>query len=143
MQFLVNIEMEPVGKDRPRYSAKTGRMYTPSRTANAEKFIAAKILLVTRAHVFDGPVGVTVFAAKKRPQRLCRKKDPSGMIWRTTKPDADNVLKLVCDAITKSGVIKDDAQICSARACSCYSDKGEPGFMWISIRELDTSPFSP
>lgn len=33
--------------------------------------------------------------------------------WKTSKPDTDNVIKLLKDCMTRTGFWKDDAQVCS------------------------------
>ena len=35
------------------------------------------------------------------------------VLWKTTKPDTDNIVKLLKDCMTKIGFWKDDAQVCS------------------------------
>jgi Holliday junction resolvase RusA-like endonuclease len=42
--------------------------------------------------------------------------------WHTSKPDTDNLLKGLKDAITKSGYIFDDAQICHETSLKIYSE---------------------
>jgi len=59
----------------------------------------------------------------KRPQRLFRKKDNDGRILKTTKPDIDNMVKMVLDIMTKWKVWTDDYQVVSIQAEDYYCGK--------------------
>jgi len=39
--------------------------------------------------------------------------DPDRFAWKTTKPDTDNLIKLLKDCMTRTGFWKDDAQVAS------------------------------
>lgn len=39
--------------------------------------------------------------------------DPDHFAWKTTKPDTDNLIKLLKDCMTRTGFWKDDAQVAS------------------------------
>lgn len=39
--------------------------------------------------------------------------DPERFAWKTTKPDTDNLIKLLKDCMTRTGFWKDDAQVAS------------------------------
>ena len=39
--------------------------------------------------------------------------DPDRFVWKTTKPDTDNLIKLLKDCMTRTGFWKDDAQVAS------------------------------
>ena len=43
------------------------------------------------------------------------------LTWKTTKPDTDNMIKLLKDEMTKAGFWKDDAQVCSELSTKIYS----------------------
>lgn len=110
--FTLIIPMKAVGKGRPRMSKK-GHMYTPKETRDAEDRIRH---LVKKGNVplIEGPVFVDV-----RIEVLKGKKTGD---YPLTKPDADNVIKLVLDAM--NGVAyKDDAQVCSVTCEKFYSDR--------------------
>lgn len=106
---------EPQGKGRPRVG-KVGphvRMFTPAKTAAYEGLIshAAHLSMrgrppLTGACRIELDVVCTVPASwSQRKQRQAL----AGELWPTKKPDADNVLKAVCDGI--NGVVwVDDTQ---------------------------------
>jgi Holliday junction resolvase RusA-like endonuclease len=134
---------EPVGKGRPRLTTIGGfaRAYTPAKTATWEANAAAALndAWGHRAPLDSTPVRVVVLAVKGRPGSLLRKKDPEGRIWRTKKPDADNVAKALCDALVAGGVLRDDTLVVRLEVESLYArkDEGPRVEVWIhSVSEL-------
>lgn len=115
------LDAEPLGKGRPRVSCRNGRpsVYTPAKTRFHEQRIHRA---AQRAGVpqIPGPVRVDIAAISKRPKRLKRKKDKSSLLFRTTKPDADNVRKAVLDGLSK---FFDDKQVVSGDTLSLYAEK--------------------
>ena len=72
---------------------------------------------------FFGPVVLLVDAHFRVPKSLT-KAERAARIWHTQKPDADNLLKLVKDALT--GVAwKDDSQVVMSAACKVWDDENE------------------
>lgn len=55
--------------------------------------------------------------------------------WRVTKPDTDNLQKLLKDCMTKCGFWKDDAQVVRETVEKRWSD--EPCGIYIEIEELE------
>lgn len=55
--------------------------------------------------------------------------------WRKTKPDTDNLQKLLKDCMTQVGFWKDDAQVVSEKVQKRWSD--EPTGIYIEIKELE------
>ena len=70
---------------------------------------------------FTGPVSVTVTASWAWPKSIRpRKRQALGSNYRASRPDADNVAKLIADSLT--GIVYvDDAQICELRVRKIYS----------------------
>ncbi|MCB2251808.1 RusA family crossover junction endodeoxyribonuclease [Pseudomonas chlororaphis] len=107
---------EAVGKGRPRVSTIGGhaRMFTPKKTANYETLIAmAAQQAMAGRELIPGPVlvelkilvGVAASWSKKKTAAAL-----AGKVMPTKKPDADNVLKAICDGI--NGIVfKDDVQV--------------------------------
>lgn len=89
---------EIVGKQRPRFDPRSKRTYTPKKTASVEKTIRDAWLkrYGSRFEDFDGIMHVSVTTnrplAKSNPKYWEGRAD-------TGKPDGDNVLKLVLDAL--------------------------------------------
>lgn len=132
--------IEPMGKQRPRLSSKGrfSRAYTPKKTAewtkNAQR--AIKRLYSREPLERSIPIEVKITAVHKRPQRLQRKSDPACRIWKTTKPDIDNIAKIVYDS--GNGLLwADDAQIVRSICEDVYAAKNEPPSISICIRRLE------
>ena len=102
---------EIVGKQRPRFDPRRGSAYMPKKTTDAEAMIRSAWMeqVGGRWADFRGPVEVTVTfkreLAKSNP-KFWKGRDDLG------KPDLDNALKCVLDAL--NGIAyRDDAQVVS------------------------------
>ena len=100
------------GKGRPRFT-RSGGVYTDAQTKAYEEAIAAAYKAEHRERIDDVPVKVFVEARFKIPayetkaNKLAMQRDK---IRPTKKPDADNIAKVVLDAL--NGVaFKDDKQV--------------------------------
>ena len=107
---------KPEGARRHRTArTKAGHV----RTYHGGDHVSAEDRLVSAAMVawkgqpkVEGPVEVQIHCWFYRPKALLRKMDRgTGTKPYTGKPDADNVAKLVMDALTKAGVWRDDTQV--------------------------------
>jgi Holliday junction resolvase RusA-like endonuclease len=103
------------GKGRPRFVKATGRTYTPKETVKAELRIRAAAR-AERVEPLNGPVRVHVIAVGGVPKSWSKRKREEALAahFDMRKPDGDNVLKLVLDAL--NGVAwHDDVQVVDAR----------------------------
>ena len=123
--FAVTLDGEPVGKGRPRFSQKTGTVYTPAKTASYENRLAwAAQAGMQGRPLFEGPLSVTIEACCSIPASKSKqwKADAlAGKIWPTKKPDPDNIAKMM-DALNKV-VWLDDCQIVHLFVRKAYSDR--------------------
>jgi Holliday junction resolvase RusA-like endonuclease len=117
----------PVGKARPRFSRRGAATiaYTPGKTARHEERVA----LIARSAMrgcrpLTGPVQVHVDITMPVPASWSRRRRREAIdrtIAPTVKPDIDNVLKLLLDAM--SGICyADDRQIVGLTATKFYGD---------------------
>jgi Holliday junction resolvase RusA-like endonuclease len=132
MRFTVDID--PIGKARPRFT-KTGHAYTPQKTKDAEELIAAAYRATSGGCIPKGvPVELGVTAHFPIPKSFSQKKRDAVLdseILPTKKPDADNILKLVADAL--SGVAyEDDAQVVRMEVLKEYTALDD-GYIEIEI----------
>jgi Holliday junction resolvase RusA-like endonuclease len=115
----------PVGKGRPR-STRSGRHYTPEAT-RAYEALVARCALVARgqAKPFSEPVSLWLTAYVPIPASWSKAKQSqarSGELRPSSRPDLDNVLKAVADAM--NGIVyTDDALVVALTATKYYSEQ--------------------
>lgn len=125
----------PRGKGRPCFVKKTGRAYTPKGTREYERDIRlayaktghgkSKCYVGVRVRAFFGiPISWT---KRKRMMAL------DGDIY-PGKPDADNILKAVLDALNGLAY-EDDKTVVYAMCAKRYSKPSKPARLEITIME--------
>ncbi len=62
------------------------------------------------------------------------KKNRKGLLWKTTKPDTDNMVKLLKDSMTAVGFWVDDSQVCSETVQKCHGETPRIEVTWIEMR---------
>lgn len=103
-----------IGKGRPRLNSYTGSVYTPTRTKDYETLVEQYFLLkYPRFKPFEGRVQVEINANFEIPKST-KKAEKDLMLENkinpTKKPDIDNIVKIILDAM--NGIaFKDDTQI--------------------------------
>jgi len=127
----------PVGKGRPRFARATGRAYTPKGTAEWERACA---MLGRHAWdgsaPFDGLCRLEVTAVMPRPKRLLRKRDPQERFFCGSKPDADNILKIVADSLQLAGIVRRDETIVQMYIEKLYASKTEGPCVEVVLSSL-------
>jgi Holliday junction resolvase RusA-like endonuclease len=121
----LTIPGKPVGKGRPRMT-KSGHVYTPAPTENYEAYIKA-LWVQEHGSEVAFPVeavmlSVSVYMAI--PQSTSKKRREAmldGVIMPTKKPDLDNVLKIIADALNGLAYT-DDKQIVGVTMVKGYSE---------------------
>ena len=136
MKYIFEIKEKPIGKQRPRYSRKTRKMYTPEATRSFEekvkwaftgKYNVATILSTNPfkakiTAIFEPPKS----ASKKKKEELLFKLD------YTHKPDADNIAKIILDSLNGLAY-KDDSQV---SALLVFKDYGEENKIIVELEEI-------
>ena len=119
----------PVGKQRPKFSTVNGHAmaYTPAKTANYETLVQLSYQQQCGGKTYekDVPLAIDIMAHFPIPKSVSKKKADmmrSGKIRPTKKPDTDNVLKAICDALNGIAYY-DDAQIVEVTMWKFYSDE--------------------
>ncbi len=136
------VPTEPVGKGRPRVSTIGGhaRMFTPKKTANYETLIsmAAQQAMQGR-ELLAGPVLMELAIRVSVAASWSKKKTAEalqGLVMPTKKPDADNILKAICDGI--NGIVfKDDVQVVNVSLSKRFSET--PG-VTVRVVPLEGKP---
>lgn len=126
------------GKQRPR-ATRTGRVYTPAQTVNQEAYIKMLAATAMRGFApFVGPLTASFHinvAVPKSYTKQQRKMIDEGKLWPTSKPDIDNVVKLLCDAM--NGIVYgDDKQIVDLLVTKSYADSASTHVM-IAMKGTD------
>jgi Holliday junction resolvase RusA-like endonuclease len=92
--FVVFLPVVPLPKERAR-TTRSGHTYTPENTANYERVLRCVFAgLYGRRPPITGPIGLEVVFYLPRPKTA-----PKGRTFHRTKPDLDNLLKSVEDAL--------------------------------------------
>jgi len=133
----------PVAQPRQRHRAFVAgghvrtQNFTPARHP-VQAFKATVRLAASQAHIgapLEGPLALVATFVFPRPGRLCWKKRPMPRCWHHSKPDTENVLKALQDALT--GLLwKDDAQIAEVRCSKVYAAGDEQPAVSVRVEQL-------
>jgi Holliday junction resolvase RusA-like endonuclease len=125
----------PSPKARAR-TTKTGHTFTPKPTQLAEgKVLECYLAANPDAESLEGPVSVYVGIFFAIPASWSRKKREEAR-YHTGRPDADNILKLVTDAL--NGVaFADDSQVCDIRVTKRYVTGDWNEGMVVTVKTLE------
>ena len=137
MNCCFEIEGKIKGKGRPRF-AKYGnfvKAYTPKDTASYENLIKLQFRISCGDWYSELPLKMKITAIQgiiKSASKKDRAKMLSGELKPTKKPDADNIVKVICDAL--NGIAyKDDTQIVELDFKKVY---GEMEKVIVEIEEI-------
>ena len=113
-QIKFVIPGKPFGKQRPRMT-KAGKTYTPEETTSYENLVKRACQDSKNGIYFDAdqPIGLGIKAYYPIPASTSKKARAAmlnGQILPTKKPDCDNIVKIVADALN-SIAYHDDKQI--------------------------------
>ena len=131
--FLLQFEPNPptVTHQEKKVRIVKGKpiFYMPAELAAARSLLAAKLKPFAPATPIEGPIHLGVSWAFTRPKTV--KGD-----WKITKPDTDNLQKMLKDVMTECGFWKDDAQVCSENIEKIYRNADEKHGILILIKSL-------
>lgn len=130
----------PRGKQRPRMCRINGRSvtYTPRQTTEYEKLVRASYTEASKVKFpKDKPLEISILALFPIPQHASKKLKKlmlKGDILPTKKPDSDNVIKVILDAL--NGVAyHDDRQVCRVYFEKMYAENPETKILIRNIKE--------
>lgn len=126
----------PVAQPRPRArnAGKHARVYNPGSADEWKQCVRVTGALYQPDDPLRGPVSVVIEFVMPRPQRMRRQGSPEH-VPHTSKPDLDNMVKAVLDAMTNSGWWCDDSQVCALSAEKRYTSAGESPGASIAVAE--------
>ena len=118
---------EPVAQGRPRATTINGRvkMYDPKKSSEYKNYIRLVASQHAPKELLDGPLRLDVKIYKPTLKSFSKKKKEmaeQGVLRPTTKPDVDNYVKAIKDAL-KNVIWKDDSQVVDLQASKYYSEK--------------------
>lgn len=128
------------GKGRARAFIRRGKInhYTPPQTHADEAVVrhfANEAMIKAGVRELTGPLKMEVQINKRFPKSWSNKRK-AATTYVTGKPDCDNILKLICDAM--NGVAyHDDSQIAVVVFQRTY---GLPEFVGVELKELAVIP---
>ena len=137
--FEFIVEDQPKGKARARTvrNPYTGKVhsYTPANTAAHEKLIKSSYIAAGGKHFGEKPLEITIKAYCVIPKSYTKNQRQAieqGKLKPTKKPDCDNIIKVVCDALNGVAYNDDKQVIC----VSCNKYYGNTGYLHITINEI-------
>lgn len=140
MRVKFKVLGEPKGKQRPRLCKIRGRsiVYTPKQTTEYEQKIRVSYKRLLSEKIPKGtPLEVNItalFSIPKKFNKEQRQNALSGEIMPTKKPDSDNIIKIVLDALNDTAYF-DDSQVCGINFFKRYGEKAQ---IIIEIKEIKT-----
>lgn len=133
------VEGKPQGKARARtfYDKRVGKMrsITPEQTKSYEDLIRWSYKAAGGQYMGEKTLQVDIQAFYSIPQSFSKAKRNDAIFERirpTTKPDCDNVIKAVLDALNGVAYYDDKQVVC----VSCNKYYGKTGYLKITLSEI-------
>lgn len=128
---IINVPGEAVPQARPRVT-RCGTYDPPKCRAYKQKVGLYAKTAMRGKEPLRGPIKMSVIVYRSIPKSWTKKKKVAAMlddIYPTTKPDIDNILKGLMDAL-KGIVWRDDAQVISVEASKEYAEHPR---VWVHV----------
>lgn len=138
MDITFEVLGKPQGKARVKVTQRNGfaLAYTPDKTTNYENLIKLCYMnKKTQNELTREPIVMTIRAEYEIPKSFSQKKRIealNGKLRPTTKPDLDNIAKIVCDALNKVAYY-DDNQVIDLYVTKFYSNQPR---LVINLKEV-------
>lgn len=131
MHFFLNIDPPTATAQEKQVTVVRGKpiFYDPASVKAAKRLLMGHLRLHRPQKPLSGPVALsTVWLFPKGKSHRHGE-------WRTTRPDTDNLQKMLKDCMTKCGFWKDDAQVVREAVEKRWSD--DPTGIYIEIQKLE------
>lgn len=117
---------EPVAQGRPRFSTQGGftRAYDPAKSKDFKQYVKLAAAEHRPDKLLEGPLSMEVKVFKPSLKGFSNKKKiaaEAGVLRPTTKPDVDNYVKGIKDAL-KNVIWIDDSQVVDLYVSKWYSE---------------------
>lgn len=124
MSYRFTVPGQPQGKGRPRFAVNGGyaRAYTPERTASYENLVKLSYQREYGQTMTAGALKMAIRAYYTMPSSWSKKRRLAALnreIYPVVKPDMDNIVKVICDALNGIAYL-DDKQIVSLEMYKRY-----------------------
>lgn len=131
MEFFIKMNPPTATAQEKKVAVVGGkpRYYDPAPVKEAKKKLISYLICQKPEEPFTGPVALTTIWL------FPKGKSHKNGEWRSTKPDTDNLQKLLKDCMTKCGFWKDDAQVVRETVEKRWAD--DPTGIYIEIVELE------
>lgn len=131
MEFFLQMAPPTATAQEKKVTVVNGNpiFYDPAPVKAAKKLLTGSLISHRPDKPLQGPVSLNVVWLF--PGGKAHKHGE----WRVTKPDTDNLQKLLKDCMTKCGFWKDDAQVVRETVEKRWSD--EPTGIFIEVMELE------
>lgn len=125
IEFFENCIIPTTTAQQRRQTSSGG--YLPPAARKAKAFWQAFFEKHAPSEPESGPLSLIITFTFRPGKRQTQSK------YKMTRPDLDNLLKLVQDAMTKCGYWNDDSQVVILSASKCYGDV--PG-VYVNIQKV-------
>lgn len=131
IEFTMEMNIPSATAQQIGIGIRSGRPYTykKRKVRDAEELYALNLM----EHRPDRPVGGAVELMVVWNYHTRVKKNVGHM--KTTRPDLDNMNKILQDSLVREGFLMDDSQISVLHTTKCWTDK--PDSIYISITSLE------
>lgn len=113
-------------------------MYDPKKSRDYKDYVKLAASEHAPKELLDGPLVMKVHIFRPIPKAFSKKKAlqaEQGLLRPTTKPDVDNYLKGIKDAL-KNVIWKDDSQIVDVHTAKFYSNRPR---VEVSVSEFQSA----
>lgn len=124
----------PKAQERPRF----GRGFVRSPKTGWYHLVKWRAMQEAPEKPLDGPLGLMVTFVFPR-----LKTGPKAQVYKWTKPDCDNLVKAVKDALTQAAWWVDDGRVADSRQVKRYAAPGEPAGAVIQVWPLEDPSYKP
>lgn len=131
MEFFIAIDPPTSTAQMKQVRVVKGKpvFYDPPAVKAARNMLSAQLAIQRPEKPMTGPVSLRVLWL------FPKGKSHKNGEWRITKPDTDNLQKLLKDCMTRCGFWKDDAQVVSEAVEKRWAD--DPCGLYIEVNELE------
>lgn len=140
--YTILVQAEPKGQPRARAKFGGKGVYNPSTADGFKSAIMAAAHTQKPLEPILGPVRMTLVVRFPRPKSHYGTGKRAGVLkpnapkWHTSKPDRDNVEKVVLDALTRVGFWRDDSVVCCGEVLKVYANDPSKAGCVIFVDEL-------